>query len=237
MGLIKAEHTPTTLAAFSMADIEKQARSILLRARQSAERVLSEALKEAEQIKISAAEQGHAQGHAAGLKQGLEEGAKSGHTQALDEHRQSLTALVSALNAVGGDIDAHRTEMEIEAAGEVTRLAIAIASRVTRRFASADPQVVIQSVVEALKLVVHGRDVRIAIHPAQKATLLDALPRLQLEWPALTHVELIDDVTLHPGGCRVFTRQGVVDADIEAQLQRIAADLLPSADLPAQQSS
>jgi flagellar biosynthesis/type III secretory pathway protein FliH len=54
-----------------------------------------------------------------------------------------------------------------------------------------------------------------------------ALPQLKLAWPTLSHVELIDDATLAPGGCRICTARGQVDAALDAQLDRVVADLLP----------
>ena len=75
-------------------------------------------------------------------------------------------------------------------------------------------------------------DVRIAIHPKQRETFLAALPQLKLQWPALEHVELIEDLTVSPGGCRILTRGGEVDADLDRQIDRIAADLLPNSPSP-----
>ena len=81
---------------------------------------------------------------------------------------------------------------------------------------------------EAMKLAVGAADLRIAINPAQRAYLNDALPRLKLKWPGLKHVELMDDASISPGGCRIFTRSGSIDADLDAQLERIIGELLPA---------
>ena len=78
-----------------------------------------------------------------------------------------------------------------------------------------------------MKLAVGAADVRIAIHPAQRATLTAALPALRAEWPLLKHVELIEDAALGPGGCRIHTRGGLIDADLDTQLDRVIEDLLP----------
>jgi flagellar biosynthesis/type III secretory pathway protein FliH len=72
------------------------------------------------------------------------------------------------------------------------------------------------------------------VHPKQRQTLESVLPELQLRWPNLKHVEIVEDAALAPGGCRVYTKQGCVDADLDAQLERIVGDLLP---LPAEASA
>jgi flagellar assembly protein FliH len=116
------------------------------------------------------------------------------------------------------------------ALSEVVELAVAVARRVTKRQGEIDPRVLEANLVEAMKLVVHAADVRIAVHPEQKAALLETLPRLKMQWPDLQHVELIEDANLSKGGCRVLTRNGEIDADLAGQLDRVVRELLPEAE-------
>lgn len=224
MPLIKAGHTPTALAAFSLKDIEEHARMILLRAGKQAEDILAQARHIKQQAAAEGAKIGRQEGFAAGLLQGRQ----SGHEQAMRENHQAMSDCMAALNAAAEQVDQSRRQLEAQALTEVIELSIAIARRITKRQGELDPQVLEQNLHEAMKLVVHAADVRIAIHPTQKSTLTDALPRLQLQWPQLRHVELIQDPDLAPGGCRIFTTQGQVDADLDGQLDRIVADLLPN---------
>lgn len=228
MGVIKSNLAPTALLPFSMKDIEQQALAVLLRARQQADQLLAHAQTEAASIKQRERAHGFAEGRADGMAKGFEEGRGAGLQQALDEHRSALTALVTALNAAAEQVEQSRIRLEEHAVGEVMKLAIAIAARVSKRQGVLDPNVLTDNVLSAMKMVVHSTDLRIAVHPAQKQTLLDVLPTLTLEWPSLRHVEVIEDSTLLPGGCRIFTRNGLVDADLDEQLNRIAADLLPA---------
>lgn len=235
MGLIKAANTSVKLAPFSMRDIEAQAQAILLRAREQSEQLLAAAQLEGERIKIDEKAAGFAEGRKEGLAKGREEGLAAGLQQALDEHRSALTQLVTALNAALQDVEQSQQQIEDHAASEVLKLAIAIAGRVTKRQGMLDRDVLTENVLAAMKLVVHSTDLRVAVHPSQKQALLDVLPRLSLEWPNFKHVEMIEDEAMAPGGCRIFTRGGLVDADLDEQLNRIAADLLPSqtpADVP-----
>src|SRR5439155_4517438 len=136
---------------------------------------------------------------------GSEQGRQSGHEAALAQHQARLADLVSALSAASTELDVSRHRLQTEAVVEVLNLAITIARRVSHRQAAADPLVVTDNVAQAMKLAVRASDVRIAVHPAQRATLEDALPLLKLQWPALELVSLIDDATLAPSGCRIFT--------------------------------
>jgi flagellar assembly protein FliH len=229
MGLIKAENTPLSLEAFSLRDIEAQAQAILLRARKGAEMLLIEAQRESVILRKQAKSEGFTEGRREGLALGLTEGRTSGHQAGLDEAGERLhqvwTSLVSAMT----QLDAARRDLESEGIGEVIALATAIARRVTKRQSAIDPAVLLENICAAMKLAVHAIDVRIVINPAQRKMVSDELPKLQLIWPNLNHVELIDDPEIAVGGCRILTRNGEIDADIDRQLDRVIDDLLPSA--------
>jgi flagellar assembly protein FliH len=228
MGLIKSNNAPPALQPFSMRDIESQAQAILLRARQQAEQLLAGEQAEALKLKAEAKAAGFVEGRREGMAKGVEEGGRSGHDQALNENRAQLTVLVKNLTASMNELQQSRRQLESQAIHEVVKLAIAIARRVTKRQGMIDPAVLTANINEAMKLVVHSSDVRLAIHPSQKKLLMEELPRLQLSWPNLEHVELIEDADIAPGGCRVFTGQGHIDGDLDVQLDRIIADLLPA---------
>jgi flagellar assembly protein FliH len=227
MGLIKSANTPARLMPFSMRDVENHAKGILLRAQEQAEELLAAAQVEGEGMRQQARAEGYAEGRREGLQQGLKEGREAGHAAAIEEHRAALTEAVNALNIAMATINAAKLAIETEALTDVVTLAAAIAARVTKRQAAVDPQVLVSNLGEVMKLVGHASDLRVAIHPAQRATLDDAMPQLKLDWPALAHAAIVDDDTLDPGGCRVFTRNGRIEADIAGQLDRVINEVLP----------
>jgi flagellar assembly protein FliH len=228
MGLVKASAAPTGLTTFSMRDVEEQARALLLRARQAAERLIAEAQREAAELKKAAHAQGLAEGRRDGLAQGIEEGRAAGQKQALEEHRAQLTQAVAALTEAAADLDASRGELESAALEEVVALAVAVARRVTKRQGLIEPQVLTDNLREAMRLVVSAGAVKVAIHPAQRRTLDAALPALRLEFPRLGHVEVVDDESVEPGGCRLYAGGGPIDATLDEQLDHVVADLLPT---------
>lgn len=233
MPVIKSENAPASAVPFSMADIEKAAKMILIRARQQADALLSAAQAAAqaqgEALRKEMHAKGLAEGRAQGHAEGYEEGIRQGHDQALAEHQQRLTELHGMLMEALGQIEANRREMEASALREIIELAVAIGRRVTKRQCMIDPGVLEANLAETMRLVVHKADLRIAINPAQRAVLEDALPRLGLQWPALEHAKLVEDETVAMGGCRVMTAHGEIDADIDGQLDRVIAELLPAA--------
>ena len=230
MGLVKASAAPAGLSGFSMRDVEEQAKALLMRARQGAERILAEAQREGAEFKRLAHAEGLEEGRREGLTRGAEEGRAAGKQQALEEHRAQLTEVVKGLAEAMTDLDAARADLEAAALEEVVELAIAVARRVTKRQGLLDPAVLTENLREAMKLVVSAGDVKVAIHPDQRAALDAALPALRLDFPRLGHVELVDDPKVEPGGCRVYAGGGQIDATLDQQLDRVVADLLPQKD-------
>jgi flagellar assembly protein FliH len=228
MGLIKSASAPPSISPFSMKDIEKQARALLLQARREADRFLAAAQAEAEELGKQARTVGFAEGHEQGQAKGRTEGFAAGRDQGLNERRDELHSLIGVLTAALNQVNVSRLELEAAALTDVLALAVAIAERVTKRLGVLDPQVAVANVAEAMKLVGHASDVRIAVHPSQKAALAEALPKLKCDWPTLEHVQLVEDAALAPGGCRLFTENGRVDGDLDEQLRRIVSDLLPA---------
>jgi flagellar assembly protein FliH len=227
MAVIKANVAAAGKAiAFSMADIEQQAVGLITRARQQATQLLAEAQREGEAMRKQAHAEGLATGFDEGVARGMEEGAKLGHAKSLEENGAKLTASVAALNAATAELNNRWRELESGSLRDVIGLCVKIANHVTKREGKYDQTVLMGNVTECLRLVVGTHDVRIAIHPSQKATLAYAMPRLRLEFPELQHVELAEDESTAPGGCRIYTRQGQIDADLNTQLERIARELI-----------
>ena len=228
MAVLKSNLASPDLAPFSMRDVERQAQTLLLCARRTAETLIVEAQKEAEVLKKQSTAAGLAEGRQQGLAQGLEEGRQSGHQTALAESKQELSQVFSALSSLMNQFESGRLELESAGLTEVVQLAAAVARRVTKRQAQLDPAVLSENLKEAMKLTVQQADIRILINPAQRVTLTEQLPLLQLHWPSLKHVELIEDAAIEPGGCRLLTRSGEIDARIDVQLERVINDLLPA---------
>ena len=227
MGLIKSTN-PAAMkpVTFSMADIEAQARAMILRARQQAEQLLAAAQGEGEVLKEEMRAQGLAEGRTAGLQQGTDEGRKLGEAAALNENKAKLSQFIATLTKASNDLEASRRKLLMEAQQEVVQLSIAIARKVAKALGERDPAVLQANITDAMKLVVSRADVRIGVNPAQKSVFAELLPKLKATWPSLQHVEIVEDPGISPGGCQIFTRSGRVDADLDSQIDRIANELL-----------
>lgn len=223
MALIKSSKTPDTVVRFSLPDIEEQARARIARAQEEAERILADAAARAAGIESAAREQGQADG----WQKGRSDGHDSGATEALDQHTARLCEVIATFNAAAAALAEFRAQVEAAATRDAIELALAIAARITRRLGAIDPDVLLENVRAALNVVGRSGVTRVAVHPSQRETLSAILPQLQLDSPSLRHAEIVDDASILPGGCRVFTSHGHVDADLQTQLDRATNKLLP----------
>ncbi len=210
-----------------MADIESYARTMLLKARQDADQLLAAAQTEADKLQAQAKIEGLAQGKKEGIAQGKVEGAKAGKAEAFDAEKQSLGDLIAMLQTAVASLEQQRRELVERAESEVLPLALTIARKVTKRMGALDPRVVEANAREAVRLVLSRHDIRLTTHPTQKRLMEEIATRLKADWPQLERVTIVEDFSISPGGCRVTTAGGEIDAELDTQLDRIARELVP----------
>jgi len=151
MGLLKADEAKQAgVLHFSLRDIEAEAQLRLDRAAEQVEAILADAKKRVEQAEADARSEGFAAGHAEGLAQGYNEGRQ----QAMANSAVELSDLFTSLAGGLVEMNSARHRFESDALHETVDLAIAIATRVTKRQAKIDPQVMIENLRAALSLTI-----------------------------------------------------------------------------------
>lgn len=157
---------------------------------------------------------GFEQGARAGLQQGYSEG-----SQALDDFQSRKAADVAAQMQVL--VDAFRGELaalQSQVASDLVSLAVDIARQVLRRELATDPASLLPVAAEALRALGEGAShLQVRVHPEDAAQLRDHLQGM----PAAGSWQLLDDASLHRGGCRVEADTGVADASFEARWQAV----------------
>jgi flagellar assembly protein FliH len=161
---------------------------------------------------------GHAeQRYAKGYRDGLAAGIKA-EKERLDSHLNHLRELIS-------QIEAARTEIFRSAEKEIIRLAMAIATKITRHEISVQKDVILRVVGEALKKSVDHDNLKIRVNPADYHLLQNRTDQLSSFTDKPGKVVFVEDETIERGGCVIETNLGDVDARIEKQLQTVEAAL------------
>ncbi len=199
--------------AFNFDDLASQADRYLGEMRQQAAAILAEAKRQAETIRVQAEQQGR-------------QAAIDAAEKVLDEKvGKQMATLLPALRKAVENVEvakaAHLTHWE----KNVVHLAARIAARVIRRELTTTPEIPLTLLREALELALGSAKLTIRLNPADHATLGGQAAALAQQFARLGPVQLLADVELSPGGCRVETEFGLIDQTIEAQLARIEEEL------------
>jgi flagellar assembly protein FliH len=199
--------------AFNFEDMASSADVYLGKIRDQARQILAQAVEEAKGIRQRA----EAEGRQAG-QQAIE-------TMVSEKVARQLDTVVPALQQAIGQIESSRPGWLAHWEQRAVHLAAAIAGRIVRRQLAADPRITVEWVREALELARGSSEMRILLHPDDHAALGGQIERLAGEFSRLGTTTISPDEQIARGGCRIETRHGAVDQQLEAQLARIEAEL------------
>lgn len=191
-------------------ETEAQIEAMLAEARTTSAQLLNEAQQKVAQIHQQAEEQGLAQGRTAGQA----------------ETRRMLEQAQNILQAAQAD----RERLLHDSEGEMVQLVLQIVRKILRIEPIINEQVLIQVVRAALERLGKQVNVLIRVHPEDLELLHFSL--LQLEELAL-EIELVPDPAIEPGGCRVISAAGEIDATLQTQFEAVARSFLMLASDPA----
>ncbi len=195
--------------AYNLNDMNARAERYLNEVRAEAGKIVAEARREAEKIRRRAAEEGRAAGR--------------GEIEKMVQGR--LANVLPALGQAVKDIQHAKHAWLKRWEATAVHVAAAIAGRVIRRELTRQPEIRLQLVREALELASGNSQLRIRLNPDDHQSIAKQVKMLTDELAPLAAAEIIPDPEITPGGCRVETRFGAIDQQIEKQLERIEEEL------------
>ncbi|NLE61538.1 MAG: hypothetical protein GX616_24565 [Planctomycetes bacterium] len=213
------------LKPFHLSDMMGEVKEALINAQAEAARIVRQAKAQEDAVRQA----GYDIGYQAGLMKGMEEGREKGHAEAFAEAKEEFAAtnrnLVSACERTIADIEDRRAAWQAAARQDLVDLAMAIARRVVRHVTENERRVVMENLEEAIRLAGERSDVTIKINPADAESARVFAESLADRQASCKLVKVIESPEISPGGCWVQWGSGAVDARIETQLDRIAAEL------------
>ena len=217
--IIKAtDHNSATQAvAFNFDDMATQADRYLAKVRADAAQIVARAHRQAQQEAVAIRSEAEAEGRRAG-QAAVEETVKR-------ELGQQLATLLPALGQAIAEIRHAKQAWLTHWEQSAVHVAAAIARRLVRRELSRSPEIAMVLVREALELAAGSSHVRLHLSPIDCDALQPRLDALLQELAGLGRPEVVADPQIEPGGCRVETRFGTIDQQLETQLARIEEEL------------
>ena len=203
------KHRTAQYTAFNFEDMTVRANQYLDGVRGEARKIVAKAQREAVGIKERAKAEGY----------------QAGQQQVTEIVRSQLATVLPALRQAVQDVQQARQAWLGHWEGAAIQVATAIAGRIVRREITETPAFAAEKLREALELAAGASHLRIRLNPADHAAMDGQADLLAKELASLATCEIIPDGNITPGGCRVETRFGVIDQQIESQLARIEEEL------------
>ncbi len=216
------------VAVRGLDDLATEARTVILDARRQAAKILAEARAQAEASCDAAAAKGYAEGLARGQNDGYEEGCRKAQADTRQELAAASTEVIDQLRAIVVELTDARAEILHAGRQELLEFALLLAAKIVGRVAVRDISAATENVRKVLELTDHARELRVKVNPGQLKALAENIPELIESLNHTGRVTLVGDNKISPGGAKVHTAEGEIDATIKTQLDNVVEALLGS---------
>lgn len=165
---------------------------------------------------------------------GIVANAERGRQRMLDDARAEVARWIDAAAADGGDegqsqaqhmrdeIAGLEARMLKEVEGEVVRTAVRVAQEILSAELQTREDAIVDIAVTALLAAKTARDINLRVHPRDAKVLRGAKDRLVSNLTRAKDLEIREDRRVKQGGVLIETESGVIDAQLETQLEEIA---------------
>lgn len=148
-----------------------------------------------------------------------------GRQEGLESAENNLETAAQAFASAAAEISRVRESVARNSGKDMLRLVMAISEQIIRREVAADPKVILTIIENALQSSVRTDQYRIRINPADLESVTQQKPLFLASISGLKNLSIETDSEISPGGCRVDSDLGDVDATIETQLETIRQSL------------
>jgi flagellar assembly protein FliH len=212
--VIKAQHARLPQpAAFNFEDLSRQAQGYVESVHEKAREILAQAEQDAVAIRQRAE------------KEGREAGQRAMEKLSADQVALQMKSALPALNKAIEELVQSRHAWLAHWESRAVHLATAIAARVVRREVAQAPDISLTLVREALEMAPGQSQITLRMNPDDQSALSCQIERLVQDFARLATLEIVADPAITRGGCRLETRHGAIDQQLETQLARIEAEL------------
>jgi len=170
-------------------------------ARTEAERIVTQAMQEAEAIREEAREAGREEGRA-----------------------ESVTRIEEAMETLNQAVKERKTIIK-DAEQEILRLALKVAEQIIRSEVSMHRDVCLNIVAEAIARVSDREQIIVRVNREDAEFLKRYKDRLAGMVDGVKSFSILEDANVDPGGCVIETNLGFIDAKISTKLKSIEASL------------
>ena len=216
--------------AFNFEDVKRRCDDYVEGARTRAAELLEAARAEAEATGRQAFQEARERGREQGLADADAEIQRRAQLLAEKMTAEKPNTTLPAIQNLSESLVRERDRWLKEWEAAAVHLSVAVAEKLLRRELQARPNIVENVLHEALELAAGTARLRVVLHPDDLELLGEQTAEIAKHLSKCSEVVCVGDASVTRGGCLIETEQGVVDARLETQLERIASELLDSDD-------
>ena len=210
-------------------EMEAEAAKTLQMAREAAASIGEAAKAEAETIKKAARlevdslrEKAYKEGYAAGE----DKGRAAGETEGLHEVQLDWKNLMLESEALVNELQTSRMGILKSSEEEMLKLIIAFAKSVIKVEPIAQPEIILHNIDQALNRVSEVDKIVMRINLRDKSMCQAHKDQFLARLSSVSELRIVEDSTLSPGGIKIETGVGTIDATIESQARELEKALL-----------
>jgi flagellar assembly protein FliH len=159
-------------------------------------------------------ERSSAEGYAKGEKEGFEAG------------KQKAGPIVERMQGVLDEIDGLWQQLVQTYEEKIIQLVSRVSEKVVLGQVAVDHDTVKRVILDAFRMIPEPVEITIDIHPEDAEHIENIKEEFFHRLKTLKHISLLPDSSISPGGCRVKTRFGEVDATLESRLDVIQQTIM-----------
>lgn len=171
-------------------------------------------------------EKARQEAYAAGLADGERRGREEGIAETTSEIEPKLMFLDKLIKSVQEERESFFQENELH----IVKLAIEIAKRIIQTELQQNPEILLYVVREAMRRVGDSGRIVARVHPEDLGIVDSAREILGNQISAFAGVDFVSSDEVERGGCVIDSVTGIVDAQMNVQLERIEEILLEGVD-------
>lgn len=201
--------------------IKQEANTILEEASAEAKKITSEAVAKTKEQVEDIRHQAHEQGFAIGKQEGYEAGYKT--------VKEKFQALLSQIEMILTEAKKEKERISQKAqenmSEEIIELAILIAKKIIKTEITANRDIIVANIKEALSKIKGQGEVTIRVNLVDLQHVESMKDELFSLVSGLKGIHFQEDTSIEQGGCKIETTLGIIDATISTQVERLEKEL------------
>ena len=154
-------------------------------------------------------------------KKAYGEGFTDGKQTGVEEARGEMATTLQQFRRAYVELEKYRKEVYLNAEATAVELAMAITRKLVHFEVSANPDIVLAVIRDALTRIVDQERICIHVNPADMPVVTGAMETFVGGVKTTDTMTFEPDATVMPGGCLIVTNFGEIDAGIDTQIAMI----------------